>query len=153
MYLCFLIISGWVCPPIVSQKTRKQMKKNRILCIATMLCGLLACHAQTNGYESLSVEAYEQTIADTSVVRLDVRTAAEFAEGHIYKAVNIDVLKPDFEQKAVASLPKNRLIAVNCRSGKRSKNAANILVHNGYKVVELDNGYLGWVAAGKKVVK
>ena len=46
------------------------MKKNRILCIATMLCGLLACHAQTNGYESLSVEAYEQTIADTSVVRL-----------------------------------------------------------------------------------
>ena len=118
-----------------------------------MLCGLLACHAQTNGYESLSVEAYEQTIADTSVVRLDVRTAAEFAEGHIYKAVNIDVLKPDFEQKAVASLPKNRLIAVNCRSGKRSKNAANILVHNGYKVVELDNGYQGWVAAGKKVVK
>lgn len=129
------------------------MKKNRILCIATMLCGLLTCHAQTNGYESLSVEAYEQTIADTSVVRLDVRTAAEFAEGHIYKAVNIDVLKPDFEQKAVASLPKNRLIAVNCRSGKRSKNAANILVHNGYKVVELDNGYQGWVAAGKKVVK
>ena len=118
-----------------------------------MLCGLLACHAQTNGYESLSVEAYEQTIADTSVVRLDVRTAAEFAEGHIYKAVNIDVLKPDFEQKAVVSLPKNRLIAVNCRSGKRSKNAANILVHNGYKVVELDNGYQGWVAAGKKVVK
>lgn len=118
-----------------------------------MLCGLIACHAQINGYESLSVEAYEQTIADTSVVRLDVRTAAEFAEGHIYKAVNIDVLKPDFEQKAVASLPKNRLIAVNCRSGKRSKNAANILVHNGYKVVELDNGYQGWVAAGKKVVK
>ena len=129
------------------------MKKNRILCIATMLCGLLTCHAQTNGYESLSVEAYEQTIADTSVVRLDVRTAAEFAEGYIYKAVNIDVLKPDFEQKAVASLPKNRLIAVNCRSGKRGKNAANILVHNGYKVVELDNGYQGWVAAGKKVVK
>ncbi|MDO4497300.1 MAG: rhodanese-like domain-containing protein, partial [Bacteroidales bacterium] len=36
---------------------------------------------------------------------------------------------------------------------KRSKNAAEILVKNGFKVIELDPGYNGWVAAGKKAVK
>ncbi|WP_337387105.1 rhodanese-like domain-containing protein [Prevotella sp.] len=57
-----------------------------------LFLGTLSCQAQDKGYESLTVEAFCQTIADTTVVRLDVRTAAEFAEGHIERAVNIDVL-------------------------------------------------------------
>ena len=86
-------------------------------------------------------------IADTSIVRLDVRTAAEFAEGHIAHAINIDVLKDDFEKQALKQLPKGQTIAVNCRSGKRSKTAARILAGHGYKVIELDSGYLGWIKA------
>jgi len=42
---------------------------------------------------------------------------------------------------------------VNCRSGKRSKNAAAILTKNGYQVIELDSGFNGWLAAGKEIVK
>ncbi|MDO4497992.1 MAG: rhodanese-like domain-containing protein, partial [Bacteroidales bacterium] len=113
------------------------MSKFYIMSILTALMSLFSCQAQNNnnkGYESLSVEAYEQAIADSMVVRLDVRTAEEFAEGHIEKALNIDVLKSDFEQKATSTLPKDKTIAVNCRSGKRSKNAAEILVKNGFKV-------------------
>lgn len=87
------------------------------------------------------------------MVRLDVRTSAEFAEGHIENTINIDVLKSDFEEKATAVLPKDKTIAVNCRSGKRSKTAAGILVKNGYKVIELAEGYTGWTNAGKKVVR
>lgn len=125
----------------------------RLMGILAMLCSLLGCNAQTEGFTSLSVEDYAKAIEDTAIVRLDVRTAEEFAEGHIANTLNIDVLKEDFESKAVAVLPKNKTIAVNCRSGRRSKNAAKILVKNGYTVIELDAGYNDWVAKGMQIVK
>ena len=118
------------------------------LCIIMATIGLASCQTQNrsigNGFKSLSRK---------DVVRLDVRTSAEFAEGHIENAINIDVLKSDFEEKATAVLSKDKTIAVNCRSGKRSKTAAGILVKNGYKVIELAEGYTGWTNAGKKVVR
>lgn len=121
--------------------------------ILTMLCSLLGCNAQTDGFKSLSVEEYAKAIEDTTVVRLDVRTAEEYADGHIEGTLNIDVLKSDFEKNVLATLPKDKTIAVNCRSGKRSKNAARILVKIGFKVIELDSGYNGWVGDGKPIVK
>lgn len=121
--------------------------------IITMLCSLFGCSAQTEGFKNLTVKEYAKAIEDTAIVRLDVRTAEEFAEGHIAKTLNIDVLKNDFESKAVAMLPKNHIIAVNCRSGKRSKNAARILVKNGFKVIELDGGYNDWVKNRMPVTK
>lgn len=125
----------------------------RLMGILTMFCSLLGCNAQTEGFRSFSVEEYAKAIEDTTIVRLDVRTAEEYADGHIADALNIDVLKDNFESKAVAMLPKNKTIAVNCRSGKRSKNAAKILVKNGYTVIELDAGYNEWVAKGMPVTK
>ena len=125
----------------------------RLMGIITMLCSLFGCSAQTEGIKSLTVKEYAKAIEDTAIVRLDVRTAEEFAEGHIAKTLNIDVLKNDFESKAVAMLPKNHIIAVNCRSGKRSKNAARILVKNGFKVIELDGGYNDWVKNRMPVTK
>ena len=129
------------------------MRKLFIMSVITMLSSLFSCQAQDKGYKSLSIEDYEKAIADTTIVRLDVRSSEEFSEGHIRGAINIDVLKSDFEQKATATLPKEKTIAVNCRSGKRSKNAAAILTKNGYKVIELDAGFNGWQAAGKEIVK
>ena len=125
----------------------------RLMGIITMLCSLFGCSAQTEGFKSLTVKEYAKAIEDTAIVRLDVRTAEEFAEGHIAKTLNIDVLKNDFESKAVAMLPKNHIIAVNCRSGKRSKNAARILVKNGFKVIELYGGYNDWVKNRMPVTK
>lgn len=127
------------------------MKK--IMGLLAMICSLFGCSAQTEGFTSLTVEEYAKAIEDTTIVRLDVRTAEEYAEGHIADALNIDVLKGDFESKAVATLPKDKTIAVNCRSGKRSKNAARILVKNGFKVIELDAGFNDWVSKKMPVVK
>lgn len=127
--------------------------KARIMGLLAMICSLVSCNAQSQGFESLSVEDYAKAIEDTAVVRLDVRTAEEFAAGHIANAINIDVLQGDFEIKAKDTLPKGKTIAVNCRSGKRSKRAAAILVKNGFKVIELDAGYNDWVNAGKPVTK
>lgn len=122
--------------------------------IITMLCSLLGCTAQTRGFKSIGIEEFEQIIADTAkVIRLDVRTAEEYAEGHIDGAMNIDVLKDGFESKATTRLPKDKTIAVYCRSGKRSKKAAGILAKQGFNVIELDCGYIGWTKADKPVTR
>ena len=128
------------------------MKKLFVI-ISAVLCNLLGCTAQQQKFESLDIKAFEEVIADTSVVRLDVRSLDEYSSGHIANAVNIDVTKDDFEARATFLLPKDKTIAVYCRSGRRSKKAAGILVENGYKVIELNNGITGWINAGKETVR
>jgi L-ascorbate metabolism protein UlaG (beta-lactamase superfamily)/rhodanese-related sulfurtransferase len=78
---------------------------------------------------------------------LDVRTASEFAESHIADAVNIDVNGNDFIKKALERLDKQFTIAVYCRSGRRSANAANQLAKEGFKVVNLTGGINAWTDA------
>lgn len=121
--------------------------------ISAVLCNLLGCTAQQQNFESLDVEAFEKVISDTSVVRLDVRSIDEYASGHIAKAINIDVMKDDFKTKATSLLPKDKTIALYCRSGRRSKRAAGILTENGYKVIELNSGISGWINARKEIVR
>ena len=125
----------------------------KTLLATIILAGLLSCQSSKPGFRSVSVDDFQHLIADSSVIRLDVCTAKEFDEGHIPNAVNIDVLQPDFLQKSLSSLPCKRTIAVNCRSGKRSKKAAELLAKKGYKVVELDTGFNGWMEEGKEVTK
>ena len=127
--------------------------KKLFIFISAILCNLLGCTAQQQKFESLDAEAFEQVISDTSVVRLDVRSIVEYASGHIAKAINIDVMKDDFKTKATSLLPKDKTIALYCRSGRRSKKAAGILVENGYKVVELNSGISGWINAQKEIVR
>ena len=127
--------------------------KKIFMIISAVLCNLLGCTAQQQNFESLDAEAFEKAISDTSVVRLDVRSIDEFASGHIAKAINIDVMKDDFTTKATSLLPKDKTIALYCRSGRRSKKAAGILVENGYKVIELNSGISGWINARKEIVR
>ena len=127
--------------------------KKIFMIISAVLCNLLGCTAQQQNFESLNVEAFEKAISDTSVVRLDVRSIDEYASGHIAKAINIDVMKDDFTTKATSLLPKDKTIALYCRSGRRSKKAAGILVENGYKVIELNSGISGWINAQKDIVR
>lgn len=110
--------------------------------------------AQTEKFRTVDVNEFEKALADTSFVVLDVRTSAEHAEGHIPGTdFNIDVLEDTFTQIAVRDLPKDRSVALYCRSGNRSKKAARILAEKGYEVLELGTGFRGWTEAGKKVVK
>lgn len=125
----------------------------KIMGLLTVLGTICACKGSSQGFLSLGVEEYAKEIEDAEVVRVDVRTAEEYARGHIEGAINIDVQKEDFVAVAKAVLPKNHTIALNCRSGRRSKKAAGILSEAGYKVIELENGYDGWVEAGKMVTK
>ena len=98
--------------------------------------------SETLSYEKKSV--YE--LAEKSTIA----AATEYAEGHIPGThFNIDVLKEGFEKEALKVLGKGKKIALYCRSGNRSKNAARILSEKGFQVVELSTGFKGWKAAGK----
>lgn len=91
-------------------------------------------------------------MADTNVVVLDVRTASEFAEGHLERAINIDYHQNDFLEKAKATLPHGKKIAVYCRSGRRSSGAATKLSEDGYKLVNLKGGIAAWKEADMPVM-
>ena len=71
----------------------------------------------------------------------------EFAEGHIKGAVLIDQYQSDFLEQAKAKLPIDKTIAVYCRSGRRSANAAGKLADIGYKCVNLKGGIIAWKEA------
>lgn len=64
---------------------------------------------------------------------VDVRTPAEFADGHLDGAVNIPV--QELERRMAELGPKDRPVVVYCRSGNRSGRAANMLKTAGYPKV------------------
>jgi rhodanese-related sulfurtransferase len=116
--------------------------KKIITCLLAVLGMTTAC-GQKN-YEDVDVAGFAALIADSTVIVLDVRTADEFSDGHIGRAVNIDVKQSDFLEKAKAMLPSGKTIAVYCRSGRRSANACNQLSAEGYKTFNLKGGIIAW---------
>ena len=124
--------------------------KKLLFCILAML-GLTTACSQIN-YANVDVNKFAKLVADTDVVVLDVRSADEYAQGHIQGAVLIDVGQSDFLDKAKAALPVDKTIAIYCRSGRRSANAAGRLADAGYKCVNLKGGITAWKEAGKPVV-
>ena len=94
--------------------------------------------------ESLNVPDFAKLIASDSVLLVDVRTPKEFAQGHIEGAINVVWTSHFLDTLAKAKLPRSKRIAVYCRSGNRSKRAAEVLVNQGYRVSELANGWLAW---------
>ena len=126
------------------------MKKLLTCLLATL--GLTTACAKQN-FENADVQEFAELIADTNVVVLDVRSAAEFAEGHIQRAILIDQGQSDFVEKAKATLPVDKKIAIYCRSGRRSANAAGRLADVGYKCVNLKGGIIAWQGANMTVIK
>ena len=112
-----------------------------------------ACQQKAQSFKTLSVDDFAEVIADPAVQRLDVRTPAEYTEGHLPGSLNVNVLDPQFLQMADSLLQKDRPVALYCRSGRRSKKAADLLGKSGYRVYELATGFQGWQQAGQEVEK
>ena len=114
---------------------------------------LFACQQKGVDFKSLPVEDFADVIVDADVQCLDVRTPAEYDEGHVPGSLNINVLDPQFADMADSLLRKDKPVALYCRSGRRSKKAAEILSQAGYEVYELKSGFNGWQKAGQEVEK
>ena len=116
--------------------------KIKFLLTILALSIMMSCQSQTN-FKSVDIDEFKIEIVKDGVQLVDVRTVKEYSEGHIPGAMNIDVNAPDFEEK-IKVLDKKENVAIYCRSGRRSKMAANKLTAAGYKVIELNTGFLSW---------
>ena len=123
------------------------MKKLLILALAAML--LTAC-GQTNEnpkeaiYMNINAEEAKKIMdTESGYIILDVRTQEEYDEAHIPGAIVIP--NTELEARAESELPdKDQMILVYCRSGRRSKLAAEILVELGYTNIYEFGGIIDW---------
>lgn len=122
--------------------------------VCVFLFGMMACSSKPKDkFTNLSSDEFERLIEDRNVQILDVRTVVEYSEGHIPGSVNINILDDKFSSTADEVLDKSQPVAVYCKSGRRSRNAARLLVKKGFTVYNLDKGILNWVDLGKDIEK
>ena len=125
------------------------LKINKRFLIALLMFTLpFGCVGCSNGgsasYDQISgAEAKALMDSESGYIIIDARTREEYDEGHILGAILI----PEYEiaDRAEKELPdKDQLILVYCRSGRRSKIAAEELVKLGYTNVKEFGGIIDW---------
>ncbi len=89
---------------------------------------------------------------DPEAPLLDVRTPAEFAEGHLAGAVNVDVQDPSFLDRVEAlDLPADAPVYLYCKSGGRSGQATTALRQHGHAGALNVGGFADLAEAGADV--
>lgn len=114
------------------------------LALAT-LAGTTGCTDDPAGTTSAGDGQTEQVAVDSSTTIIDVRTPAEFAEGHLEGAINIDLGDPGFASRIAALDPAGSYV-VYCHSGNRSAQAATAMADLGFTDVA-DAGGIDTAAA------
>jgi rhodanese-related sulfurtransferase len=126
--------------------------KKLIVVILTSVLILTGCTSADDSVD-LKVSDFSAKSQEVGVVSLDVRTADEFAEGHLIDAININVESGNFEAE-IEKLDKNTTYAVYCRSGRRSAIAVDLMKKAGFtSLYNLDGGVIDWSASGLPLVR
>lgn len=118
--------------------------KLMLMCPLVML-SLFGCGGKVQaGFVTISAQEAKKIMdTETGYVIVDVRNQDEFDEVHIPGATLLPL--PEIQAKAEQVLKdKKQLILVHCRSGVRSKKAANILVDLGYTNIKDFGGIIDW---------
>ena len=123
------------------------MKKLLIFALAVMLltaCGKANEKPKEAIYMNINAEEAKKIMdTESGYIILDVRTQEEYDEAHIPGAIVIP--NTEIEARAESELPdKDQMILVYCRSGRRSKLAADILVELGYTNIYEFGGIIDW---------
>ena len=134
------------------------MKRTQTTIVALLAAALLfgACggsNATKAKLQLTSVSDVAEIVASPpqGLVILDIRTADEYAAGHIPGAINIDYYSPDFESK-LRELDPTVPYVMYCQSGNRSAKALPLMDSIGFQeVYELDGGISAWAAAGEPI--
>jgi rhodanese-related sulfurtransferase len=125
------------------------LKRNkRFLLMLLTLALPFGCVGCSDGgsasYDQISgAEAKALMDSESGYIIIDARTQEEYDQGHIPEAILI----PEYEiaDRAEKELPdKDQLILVYCRSGRRSKIAAEELVKLGYTNIKEFGGIIDW---------
>ncbi|MFT6100946.1 MAG: rhodanese-related sulfurtransferase [Arenicella sp.] len=111
-------------------------------------------HAELS--EKLSERLSEKLTTNSELVIIDVRSAQEFATGHVPGAVNIphDSILRDL---SVLDNYKDQDMVFYCRSGKRAASVTDALESGNYTsgrpLYHLDGDILGWISADQPLQK
>ena len=128
------------------------MKKIIPFLMALLLLAGCGAQSEESTYRQVNAEEADSMMEEeTGYIILDVRTAQEYSEKHIPGAINIP--NETIGTEDIPELPdKEQLILVYCRSGNRSKQAAEKLVKLGYtNIVEFGsiNDWTGETVSGE----
>ncbi len=137
---------------------KKPGQRNKYLVISGVVIALLiaafalftASRGTTSAAQKLSPTDYQSQFvnAGTGYLLVDVRTADEFATGHIHGAVNIPL---DTIETRLNEIPRTQPIVVYCHSGNRSGQAVKILANAGYTQIYDLGGINAWTEQGLPV--
>jgi phage shock protein E len=135
------------------------MKKTFVEPLLVLLAAvsLLACaKPPTASVVALSARQAETLLAQNSdnpdFVVLDIRTAREYAQGHIPRAVLLDYYDPTFKA-GLQRLDRDKIYFIYCRSGNRSGRALKLIEPLGFKkIYHLENGIIDWRRQNLRVV-
>lgn len=128
-----------------------RINKKWSVLLAVVVLLFSACSQQSSKGGKVSPDEFEKLIASTEGAQIvDVRTAEEYASGHVAKAVNMDINTSDFEQK-IGALDKTKPVFVYCLSGGRSAGAVSVLEKNGFTTIYEMPGMIAWNSANKPV--
>ncbi|MGB1382080.1 MAG: rhodanese-like domain-containing protein, partial [Ilumatobacteraceae bacterium] len=97
----------------------------------------------------VDADGAEAILASGAVTVIDVRTPAEFADGHLPGAELIDISASDFVSR-ISALDRSATYFVYCRSANRSGQATALMADLGFEsIYELEGGTVGWEASGR----
>ncbi|GAB5602648.1 rhodanese-like domain-containing protein [Thermus sp. FJN-A] len=118
--------------------------------LGLLALSFLAACGPKGSYQNVGPEELYRALESGAVV-VDVRTPMEFAQGHVPGAINLPV-------EAIASwadqVPKDRPVYLYCRSGNRSRQAAEYLKRKGHaNLYNVEGGVLAIERAGYPLVR
>lgn len=113
----------------------------------------LASSTESEAIKVINLNPTEFQQKSSNGMVIDVRTAEEIAEGKIAGALELDYFLPSFQSK-VDELGKDEEIYIYCAVGSRSREAAEMLIQQGFtKVYHLSGGIQAWAQKGLPIVQ
>ncbi|MBC6368282.1 rhodanese-like domain-containing protein [Algoriphagus sp. AK58] len=130
-----------------------KIKITFLLAFLLISLGTFAQTVEKDSIQVLSIAQFEKMSHKKKTMVVDVRTPEEVAEGHLAGSVNINFLGENFANE-IQNLDKKKTYLLYCRSGSRTRRAADLMQKSGFKhVYMLEGGITAWTEAGKPTEK
>ena len=125
---------------------------NKLFTVVSVAFMLISSCTIGQTKNDIELDEFEKKIASEKYLLVDVRTAEEFAEGHIEGALNIDYFSATFSDD-ISKVGFEIPVLLYCRSGNRSGKAMKIMKELGFKeVYNLEGGIKGWISSNNPVI-
>jgi rhodanese-related sulfurtransferase len=125
---------------------------NKLFAVVSVVFILMSSCTIGQTKNDIELDEFEKKMASEKYLLVDVRTAEEFAEGHIKGAINIDYLAENFSIE-IQELELESPVLLYCRSGNRSSKAMKTMKELGFKeVYNLEGGIKGWISENNPVI-